>query len=245
MRSTKFVLTSNVRSFLAGLSAVEERGAPEASIMLVEGKPGLGKTRTGEWWAMQQDAIFVRLQPAHTPHWVLKDVVVELGGIVPASTCEKMYAQAAGILAKAPRPIVIDEAEHGLRNGAEVLDTLRGLTDLVETPLILVGREFVWGEIKKHPQLSTRVSQRVVFKPCGIKDVRLCFDEKCEVTVDDGVIEQVTQQSEGQIREIVNAIANIERFAARNKIKSVTRDQVAQEDLVRDLKNLNKTKKVL
>ena len=56
-----FVQTSNVNRFLAAVAALEGRGAPEASLCLVQGDAGLGKTKTGAWWAVQQEAVRVRL----------------------------------------------------------------------------------------------------------------------------------------------------------------------------------------
>ncbi len=40
----EFVKTKNVKSFLNALSALSQRGAKEACLMVVDGKPGLGKT---------------------------------------------------------------------------------------------------------------------------------------------------------------------------------------------------------
>lgn len=228
----KFVHTSNVKRFLLGLSELDERGAPEASILLLDGNAGLGKSRTAEWWAMQQDAIFLRLKAACTPHWLLTDLVTELGEQAPAHSCEKLYNQAAGVLAKDPRPIVVDEVEAGLKN-IKVLETVRDLSDLVEIPVVFVGREYVWGELKKKPHFRTRIGAHASFFQCTAEDVRLCFDELCEVEVDDSVVEKALAQSDGHIREIVNAVANAERIAKRKRLDLVTAAAVDGVDLVR------------
>ncbi|MBF0249929.1 MAG: ATP-binding protein [Alphaproteobacteria bacterium] len=229
----KFVHTSNVKRFLLGSASLNERGAPEASILLLEGNAGLGKSRTAEWWAMQNDAIFLRIKAKYTPHWLLTDLLTELGEQASAHSCEKLYNQAVGILAKEPRPIVLDEVEAGLKN-IEVLETVRDLSDLVELPVIFVGREYVWGKLAKHPQFRTRIGARVSFSACAIEDVRLCFDELCEVKVDDGIIETTHKQSDGHIREIINAVANAERIAKRKRLDLLTAADVEGVHLVRE-----------
>ncbi|TCS62558.1 AAA family ATPase [Varunaivibrio sulfuroxidans] len=243
MHRNKFVHTSNVKRFLLGLSELNERGAPEASILLLEGNAGLGKSRTAEWWSMQQDAIFIRLKAACTPHWMLTDLVKELGEQAPAHSCENLYNQAAGVLAKDPRPIVVDEVEAGLKN-IKVLETVRDLSDLVEIPVVFVGREFVWGELKKKQHFRTRVGAHASFFQCTFDDVRLCFDELCEVRVDDSIVEKTHTQSDGYIREIVNAVANIERIAKRKRLDLVTSDDVDGVDLVRGFQRPGKIKRV-
>lgn len=243
MHAHKFVHTSNVKRFLLASASLNERGAPEASIMLLSGNAGFGKSRTGEWWAMQNDAIFLRLKAACTPHWLLTDLVKELGEQAPAHSCEKLYNQAAGVLAKDPRPIVLDEVEAGLKN-IKVLETVRDLSDLVEIPVIFVGREFVWADLARHPQFRTRIGARVEFGPCAKEDVRACFAALCEVAVDDAVIDAAFDQSEGHIREIVNAIANVERMAKRKRLENVAHGDVAGVDLVREFQRPGKIKRV-
>ena len=45
-----FVETTNVRNFHGAIRAMEDRGAVEACIVVVDGKPGLGKTTTMARW---------------------------------------------------------------------------------------------------------------------------------------------------------------------------------------------------
>lgn len=121
---------------------------------------------------------------------------------------------------------MIDEIEHSLKNDIRVLDTARDISDLVEIPVILLGREFSQGLLKKHRQLWTRVSSVAQFAPATLDDVRLCADELCEVGVEDGVVERLHHDSEGHIREVAKGLANIERIGLRGKHQSVGLAQI-------------------
>ena len=75
----KFAITSNVERFMDGVQTVDERGASEASMLLVTGDPGYGKTSTVQWWAAQNGAIYLRAKASYTPHWIMSELVKEIG----------------------------------------------------------------------------------------------------------------------------------------------------------------------
>lgn len=54
-----FVETSNHHRFMAGVTAVENRGSPEACIQLLTGSPGTGKSVTVDNWGARRDAIYL------------------------------------------------------------------------------------------------------------------------------------------------------------------------------------------
>lgn len=231
---THFVRTSNVDRFLAAVSALDDRAAPEACMALIQGEAGLGKTRTGRWWAMQSDAILLRIKESMTPTWLLKDLVTELGEQVPASRVEKLFQQVVSIMARNPRPIIVDEAERAIKNIA-ILENLRDLSDLMEMPVVLVGREYTWGKLKRHTQIKTRISSSTEFQKATIEDINLLATELCEVRVSDDVIQMINDQSDGYVREILKALKNAERIALRAKADEVTAALVGNKTLVQEI----------
>ncbi|MGB0747149.1 MAG: AAA family ATPase [Magnetospiraceae bacterium] len=232
---TTFVRTANVNRFLSAVSAIDQRGASEASWLLISGDAGLGKSKTAEWWATHNDAIEIRLKAAATPHWFLTDLVGVLGEVAPAHSCEKLFYQAMDHLSKSPQPIVVDEVENVLKGDRlETLEMVRDISDMTEAPVILVGREYVWGRLSRHKHFRTRISARADFSPLSLEDVTKCFGELSEVPVDEEVIADVHKASEGHIREVVNAIANAERIGKRAPGETVTRKSVGNTSLVRD-----------
>lgn len=230
----RFVKTSNVDRFLAAMGDVEQRGAPEASILLVGGDAGFGKSRTGTWWHIQHDSVMIRMKAACTARWVLQDLNAALGEPDTHGRTQKLFGTAVGSLAKNPKPILVDEVEYALQNDIKALEILRDISDTVDVPLILLGREYVYKRLERHRQLYTRISGYAEFQPATAADVQLCVDELCEVPAAEEVVARIGAESEGHIREIVKAIANVERVGKRNKGKTVTLDLIQGRPLCRD-----------
>ncbi len=213
----KFAMTSNVQRFLAGVDAVEARGAGEAGMLLVYGEPGHGKSRTAKWWALRKevDAIFLTGRQSWTPHWAMTDLVAALGEI-PEHSNANLYAQATKVLSRTHQTIVIDEAENTTANNAAVLETFRDLTDFLETTLILVGTDLLEKGLRKYRQISSRVADKVPFLPCTVDDVELMCKELCEVGIARDMVEEIHHHTNGRAREVLNAIDRVERFAKNN-----------------------------
>lgn len=55
-----FVKTKNVKKLITMMNNLKNRDEGIPGIGLVCGEPGLGKTYTITWWALQNDAILIR-----------------------------------------------------------------------------------------------------------------------------------------------------------------------------------------
>lgn len=229
----KFVQTSNVTRFLAATDAVQDPGASEACFMLVDGDAGFGKSECGQWWAVRNGGVFLRVKAACTPFWILSDLVTELGEPARAHSCEKLFNHAIELLIKDPRPIVVDEVESALHD-IRVLETLRDVSDLVEVPVIMLGREHVWAAIRKHNHFRSRISARASFGKATFQDVERLVSELCEVPVAADLIKRIEAESEGRVREIVKAIKNVERVGLRNKGRRVGEELMDGKPLCHD-----------
>ena len=78
----QFVNTSNTGRFLTGLKAVQNRGAEEACLMVVDGQPGLGKTTNIQWWATQTNSVFLRAKKQWTAAWFLHELIENRKSVV-------------------------------------------------------------------------------------------------------------------------------------------------------------------
>lgn len=232
MRNTVFVKTSNIERFLNGITAVEERGAAEACLLLITGKPGLGKTRAGQWWAMQQNAVYLRAKTTWTPRRAQADLYAQLGG-GELNPSKSAFSQILDLIAKDPPPVILDEAEHTLHD-SRVLESFRDLSDLLEFPLILIGMDAVKSKIGRLEQISSRIVKVVEFQPLTLEDVRLCCDEMAEIGVAEDLAGEIHRQCDGKIRGVLNAIRVIERFAALNGMDSAALADLHGIELVHD-----------
>ena len=218
-----FVKTANVKRLMLGLQAVEQRGAGEACLMVVDGLPGLGKTSATRWLAAQNDCVFIRAKKEWTPNWMLNDLLKQLQEKLPAHSFEKKFEQALTALAKRADAamrngdmfaVIIDEVDYISRSD-KMLSTVRDLSDMLEIPFILVGMGRVRSNLTRFPQVARRVSQWVEFLHLDAGDVTDMVTGLCDYTVREDLIQQIVVHSKGYVSEIKEAVAGIERFAAR------------------------------
>lgn len=238
-----FVETSNVKRFLGALSGLEMRGAEEACLIVVDGAPGLGKTTTLKHWVAQNGCVYLRAKKEWTPSWLLNELLDTLR-VHPPHAFQKKYAKAIEELAlrqstatmeRRPFGLVIDEADH-VSSKSAILETIRDISDMIELPTVLVGMGRVNDNLARFPQVASRVSQKVRFEKATFEDVRALIDARCEIRVANDLAEFVTKVSGGYNREVLEAIANIERFGMRLDADAgaVTMADMAGQVLVND-----------
>ncbi len=236
-----FVKTSNAARFLAGIESLNDRGAEEACLVVVDGEPGLGKSAVIQWWAVTTGSIFLRAKKQWTPRWMLRELLTELD-VEPAYSFEAMYKQALeALMARAYEAqqddrtfgVVIDEIDH-ISRSPSLLETLRDLSDMLEFPFVLVGMGRVKHHLSRFPQIASRVGQYVEFKPGTLPDVKAMITALCEVPVQDDLVALTHEAAAGKYREIKEAIAAIERFGRRNGGKLVGIAAMAGEVLLND-----------
>jgi DNA transposition AAA+ family ATPase len=217
-----FVETSNVKRFQSALAALEQRGAQEACLAVVDGLPGLGKTTTLKHWVAHNGAIYLRAKKEWTAAWFMNELLEELRANPPHSFQKKFQKvieelamrNNAAAMARRNFALVIDEADH-ISKKETILETVRDISDIIELPIILVGMGKVNDHLTRFPQVSSRISQKVRFEKATLADVKTLIDQRCEVKVADDLAGFVFKVSQGYNREVLEAIANIERFGLR------------------------------
>lgn len=229
-----FVKTiKNYERFRTGISATESRGAAEASMMLVTGEAGFGKSQTVDYWAVQNSAAYLRAKVEWTPHYFMAELAETLK-IDSRGRAKDVFARIAGVLGSQQIPLVIDEVEHCLINGAKVLEAVRDLSDLTEVMVILVGMEQVQAKIARHAQISSRIAKVVEFKPASLEDVAEFCQQLAEVEIAPDLVAEIHRQSGGRVREILNAIATVERTTLRNGAATAVLADMAGQTLTHD-----------
>ncbi len=218
----KFVETSNVKRFQTALSALEARGAEEACLVVIDGSPGVGKTTTLRQWVAQTGSVYLRAKKEWTPSWFINELLDAMR-VHPPHSFQKKFGKALEELALRQQSaamerrqfgLVIDEADH-VSSKSAILETIRDLSDIIELPTILVGMGRVNDHLARFPQVASRVSQKVRFEKADLADIKALIAERCEVPVANDLAEFVLRVSQGFNREVLEAIANIERFGLR------------------------------
>lgn len=219
MRKT-FVRTGNYERFAAGVAAVENRGAAEAGMMLVHGHPGYGKSETLTHWAVETGAVFLRANVDWTPRYFLVELAKALA-VDPRGTSEQLFNRMLAVIATQQLPLVVDEAEATLKDHAAVLEKIRDFSDRTETMVVLVGMDTIQRSIARHPQISSRIAQVVEFTAASLEDVALTCQQLAEVKIAPDLVAEIHRQSGGRMREVMNAIACVERVGRMNGLAQV------------------------
>lgn len=175
MKNT-FVETDNFRRFIGSLKALDERGAEEACIVVVDGKPGLEKTTTLSRWVAQTGSIYLRAQKGWDYSWFVQDLLTELS--VDPHSIRGRRDRFARVLQeledRADRAalddkvfgIVIDECDMISRR-PEIMEAIRGISDLKFLPTILVGMGKLRDDLRR-------------YWPDRLRRALLCVVHKCE-----------------------------------------------------------------
>lgn len=223
MRDT-FVETGNVRRFMGALKAMDERGAVEACMVVVDGKPGLGKTTTLSRWVAQTGSVYMRAQKGWDYSWFIQDLLTELSVSYQqirgkrerfARVIDELRVRAdQAALDGQVFGLVIDECDL-VSARAEIMEAIRGISDIQSMPTILVGMGRLRDNLRRFPQIESRAPNKVEFLPASIEDVTALIRGRCDVAVAPDLIGFVARVSKGFNREILDAIANIERFGRR------------------------------
>lgn len=218
-----FVETRNYREFMAKLTRVDERGAEEACMVVVDGKPGLGKTATMDHWISQTGSIYMRAQRWWEPTDFIAELLSALGvGSLP-HTRRARFARILAELTTLAEDAALDDKMFGLvvdevdmiSSNKKVMETIRGISDIKFLPTILVGMGRLRDNLKGLPQIESRAPNKVEFLPASIEDATLLVRGLCEVPVANDLIHFIWRHSKGYSREMVEAISKIERFGRR------------------------------
>lgn len=230
-----FVPTQNFRLMAEAQRQVERRGAAEAGIVIIRGAYGVGKSQIVERWAVDNRAIFVRCKEVWTKRALL-DELAERMGLDTRGRNSEVQARIIGRLAVDMLPMVFDEADHLIRSNAALLETIRDITDTCGVPCFLVGMERFGDKLGRYGHIASRVARIVDFQPLPLEDVAAACTKLCEVTLAPEVVAAMHAQSHGRMRLVLNAIANLEQWAAANGWKEVRAEHIKGKALCVEFK---------
>jgi DNA transposition AAA+ family ATPase len=243
-----FVTTENVKKLMLGYSALKERGAAEACLMVVDGVPGLGKTHATAWLSTQSESIYVRARRGWTPATAMGDIAKALQGgeerefkisrffetnysyVYKALEKRSIEAQREGL----EFSVFIDEVDYFINDG-KILESIRDLSDFLEIPIILIGMGKIRKSLVRFPQVASRISQMVEFQPLKQNDVTAVVNALCDFQVADDLLAHIAETTRGYMRELKEAIASIEKFGHRQgQATTITKEMMINQTLFFD-----------
>lgn len=232
---TFFVKTENHRRFMASVAMLENRGAIERCLLPVKGKPGVGKTRVVDHWASTVDAVFIEGVPGMSLRY-LKDALKHESGVGVRGAFAEFEALVEFLRNEGgtPRPIILDECQHGFLKKAECIEYLRRMAEKAGSILVLVCHSSEAHLLDRYDHVRTRICCVADLLPPTPEDTALYSNELCEVTLDEALIAEVHKQSGARYRLISDALVNLERVAKKLGKTTLTLEDVKGMPLCQD-----------
>jgi DNA transposition AAA+ family ATPase len=219
-----FVATKNTKRFQLAIERINHKFHGVERLALVTGEVGLGKTISAIYFGVKWDTVYLRIWPRMTQNWLLRVLAKELG-LEPAWRTEKLIEQIRYALVTEPRTIIFDEFDHFFRDNdakrIDALETIRGIHDICQCPMIFIGEERIDKKIERIPRLSDRIVEVVKFERYKEGDVRDMINQLSECRFENDAIEKITKRSDGRIRPIMKLIHAAEGAARIHHLKMV------------------------
>jgi hypothetical protein len=209
----EFVKNTNALRFAASIRMMHERGAREACMLLVTGRPGEGKTTTLYNWAAGVGAVMLTAEVDSTPRRLMVDLAQKLSIVVTQGFEREIEA----VIAKHNIAIILDEAGFALHNNAACIEKLRGITDKTNTLLVVVIMQNDIGKLNspRLQQLASRFGEPCSFKEVSFDDVKLACGQLGEVPMADDLVAHIHKVSGASMRQVMGDICKVEETAQR------------------------------
>lgn len=214
---------ANVSRMLSLVETLESRGPSLHGLGVFYGRPGLGKTSSGTCCAVLRSTVHLSINPFIREKGLMQMIAAELGARVPTRiTKDDLFNLTCGAMADANRTIILDEADHLLRE--TVINTVRFLHDETRVPIILMGEEDLPVKLLQFPRVHGRVLERTGAEEATMADLDLLIAVEAkgfEIAPD--LREALLVGSGYTHRYIVKNIDAIRRMALAQGLSRVTR----------------------
>lgn len=170
------------------------------------------------WYAAEKNIPYIRAKDISSRRSLLSNIVAELGE-APHFRADSLFDQAVEQLLDNPRPILIDEVDYLVRGG--MIEILRDLNDITNSPVVLMGMEHADKKLKRFRHLYDRISAVVKFDLFDEAEIRNLAAQICEVPLSESAISYIHKQSKGKLRLTTTWLARAEKIARLNSLKQV------------------------
>ncbi|MDR2049000.1 MAG: AAA family ATPase [Treponema sp.] len=221
------VVTPSVSDFqsLAGELA-DPDGTLSSSIGMAIGPAERGKTYTSKWFCRNNDnAAYILYVDGFSPVQILRDICDAVAHTRPYSM-SKCITVLEEHCKYQRRLIIIDEAD---KCPVKALETLRGVNERCNLPILLAGEEGLKAKIDQVPRLRSRIRKPVVlFGEASEVDVATYYMQAAGISIGKDIAISLTRRSRGGFRTIVNEAGELARMANTSGIKTITEALVRQ-----------------
>lgn len=202
-----FLETENVRRFREAAAVLDDVEKGNPGLCVVYGRAGRGKTECSRHYAVQKNAIYVRVMQDWTPRAMLAAVCAEINGARP-NTIEKCRSYLTHTLSLSRRTIIVDEADR--LSSVRMIEHFRDIHDVTGAPVIMVGELSLYSSISSARRLWSRVTQTVEFGAITTEDIMLFGMKSAQLKIEPDAAVLLGKQAEGDFRLIWQAVRRLE-----------------------------------
>ena len=209
MRNIFIENTMNVSNFVAAMRVLSDTEKGQPGLGLVWGRAGRGKTVTSQWYAAENDAVYLRVLQDWTPAAMMRAICREVHGAEPRylETAKNLVIES---LETEPRILFVDEADR-LRHG--LIEHLRDIHDLSGAPVVLIGENGLVTRLEPHRRLWSRVTRQVYFDAITPDDIAIFALQAADLELDSAASRRVAKAGEGDFRLVYRIVQDLEQMA--------------------------------
>lgn len=197
--------------------------APEssltASIGLITGDAGMGKTTAVQRYAVEHPAAAYILYMGFTRTALFKEIAEAIVGRSARAYYDNLQL-IMGATRVYRRLIIIDEAD---RMPQSMLEDLRTLNEHGKVPLLLVGEPNLAVAVKRADRIESRIRKpRITFSPIDAATLAALYSESCGLKITEKVASALAKLAHGDFRIAANDMQNIVRLMNVSGIHELT-----------------------
>ncbi len=191
---TIFVKNRNVRNFEVMMERMFY--ADEGRFGIMHGQAGTGKTETGLYYRLHNDAIFLRMLSAWGKSELefLRALCKEFDYTNPPHRKGACFALIYEALLQNPNPVFLDEAD---RMHVSFLDVIRDISDLTKAPFILIGEEGLKDRMRRNTRVWSRTHYQLEFQNIEHAEIAFFYRESTGLELSPECAEMIYRTTDG------------------------------------------------
>ncbi|MBW3243135.1 ATP-binding protein [Epibacterium sp. DP7N7-1] len=202
----------NVAALISLVERVQDRSMGLPGMAVFYGPSGWGKTTATTFVTNEYQAYNVQVLSCWTPSYFLQSIMREIG-IKPVRGVPAMVEAIAAHLARADRPLIVDDAQYLTKN-KKLIELARDLYEASQSTVILVGEEELPQHLTKWENIHNR---QLAWEPalaCNLSDAeKLVQIYSPDVAIERDLLSEIVDASGGSIRRVVTNIDQAKELA--------------------------------
>ncbi len=197
------VPTRNVRAFTTLATDLLDNPNLTASIGLVKGTAGLGKTAAAKHFCRERpEAAYILYIDGYSYNMMASSIARTLTGIKAGSLSRniELIKEATSM---ERRLVIIDEAD---KMPSKIIELLRAINEECELPILLVGEESLYNKMAEKARRYSRLRKPIVsFDKIGTVDIGAFYDQAIGLSISNpDIARSLYRRAKGDFRTVVS-----------------------------------------